>query len=260
MKQNGTAGNAPQPQFGLSAPTFNFDALIDGTRSTPFVYELDLSTARSFAAGTAVQIKITGNCLLIDSAPDVGNGYVIFEGVQDYTAGQVRAPIYAQPGFVTRLPFANVYVANAAQPGKKLRFIYGVDLDFQMMFPARMAAVEQGHDYQATFTSQVALAIGAVETVFTPAQNVSGAVIWHATQIYQSANITIVNLLAKAGAAPANNTDGDVLMTGVNQFGANTPFVTLLRPIMIPAGKGVYWANGFQAIGVRTCNVLYSFL
>jgi hypothetical protein len=258
MKQNGTAGNAPQPQFGLSAPTFNFDALIDGTRSTPFVYELDLSTARSFAAGTAVQIKITGNCLLIDSAPDVGNGYVIFEGVQDYTAGQVRAPIYAQPGFVTRLPFANVYVANAAQPGKKLRFIYGVDLDFQMMFPAHMAAVEQGHDYSSVFISNTNL-IGASPSVqiFSAAQNENGAILWRGNVYTQAAAQHGLWLGARA-TVPATIFDGDTVW---NFFGQSQYVNELFaRPLRIRAGLGLWFVNAGADETVTTKNILYSLL
>jgi hypothetical protein len=252
--------NAPVPTFaGISAPSFNFDTLIDGTRSTPFIYELDLSTARSFAAGTAVQIKITGNCMLIDAAPDVGNAYLIFEGVQDNSPALVRAPIYVQPGFVTRMPFANVYIANAAQPGKKLRIIYGVDIDFQMMFPGRMATVEQGHEYNWNFYSTATLAIGGVETALLPATNVNGLVL-HRGQVFSTAaGLTRNSLVAKTGAAPVAPTDGDILWCETFN---NTGFSDGLfaRPLNVRPGYGLYWINEATAQSVAQRNLIGSLL
>lgn len=239
MKQNGTNGQAPQPNFGLSAPTYNFDALIDGTRCTPFVYELDLSTARSYTADTAVQVKITGNCCLIDSAPDVGMASIIFEGVQDFTAGQIRAPIYCRPGFVTRVPFANLYIANHAQPGKVLRIIYGVDIDFQEMSPARVGSVEQPFDYQAVFQSTANLAAGGNVAAITPAANVDGAILHRAIATSNAASANYCALLANT-SAPAAWNDGEML--GYMATNGNTIAVELLqRPVFIPAGKGVYF-------------------
>ena len=251
--------NAPVPQFaGMSAPSTNFDTLIDGTRSTPFVFELDLTTARSFAAGTAVQVKITGNCLLIDSAPDVGNGYVIFEGVQDNTAGQVRAPIYAQPGFVTRLPFANVYVANAAQPGKKLRFIYGVDLDFQMMFPAQINAIPGALTYSTAFSSTTSLAAFGALQIFSPAQNTNGAIIKRINSYSSSAAGQVISFNAHT-SAPGLMTDGDAIACGIcGRFSAELS-TWLETPVMIPPGKGFYRFSTALETSNQTI-VLYSLL
>jgi len=257
MKQNGTIVNAPQPKFGLSAPTFNFDSLIDGTRSTPFIYELDLTTARSFTAGTAVQIKITGNCLLIDSAPDVGNGYVIFEGVQDNTAGQVRAPIYAQPGFVTRLPFANVFVANAAQPGKKLRFIYGVDLDFQMMFPAQMAASPAPYSYTAAYQSVTALAANGSEQVWSAAQNTNGVILHRASIASNGVGLTKCCYIA-ATIVPAAITGGEIIVAP-NILSGTNQCAQLEVPVLIRPGRGL-WRFADSAEGSTVANALYSIL
>jgi hypothetical protein len=253
--------NAPVPTFaGISAPSFNFDTLIDGTRSTPFIYELDLSTARSFAAGTAVQIKITGNCMLIDAAPDVGNAYLIFEGVQDNSPALVKAPIYVQPGFVTRMPFANVYIANTAQPGKKLRIIYGVDIDFQSMFPARMATVEQGFDYQVAFSSGALMGANTTEQVFAPAANTNGAILWQITWWQLSATVAPINLIAKTGAAPASINDGDVIHSAINQSGIHTNLPSLPRPLNIAAGKGLWFFNSFSAQSGASRAILYTLL
>jgi hypothetical protein len=249
----------PAPVFkGITAPSTNFDALIDGTRSTPFVYELDLSSARSFTAGSAAQIKITGNCLMIDSAPDVGNGYVIFEGVQDNTAGQVKAPIYAQPGFVTRLPFANVYVANAAQPGKKLRFIYGIDLDFQQMFPTQINASPAPHSYTNTYmTINTMLADTAVQAI-APATNVNGVILWKARLDSNAASGHICSLLAKA-SAPTNWNDGDFLWVANAQPNISTGEI-FPNPIFIRPGLGVYWGNGNTNEGSTMKHIVYSVL
>jgi hypothetical protein len=231
----------PAPAFkGITAPSYNFDALIDGTRTTPFVYEIDLSTARSFTAGTAQQIRITGNCLMIDSAPDVGNGYLIFEGVQDNTAGQIRAPIYAQPGFVTRLPFANVYVANTAQPGKKLRFIYGIDLEFQMLAPSRVTAKPAAATPTNYFQCSTFL-VGAL-TIISPASNTNGATIWKYEGFAQNATPGIIVLLAKSTTPTALN-DGQCIGAASMVFSDGTywfyPFNST-TPIQIAPGLGVY--------------------
>lgn len=259
MSNNGTIKHAPQPRFaGMKSPSFDFDSLIDGIRCTPFIYELDLSTARDFAAGTAVQVKITGNCCLIDTAPDVGSARIVFEGVQDFTAGQVRAPIYCRPGFVTRLPFANLYIANHAQPGKKLRIIYGVDIDFQELSPSRIDAVEQGFDYTNTFASASNLGVGGTQEMIAAAANLNGCILWHGSMTSGAAGNRYYSWLAKA-TVPATQVDGDVYFSAVPNTFLNVTEV-FARPVFMRPGLGLWAYNSISAETTAFRTVLYTLL
>lgn len=235
---NGTIKAAPVPRFaGMAQPSYDFDSLVDGIRCTPFVYELDLATARDFAAGTAVQVKITGNCCLIDTAPDVGMARVVFEGVQDYTAGQVRAPIYCRPGFVTRIPFCNLYIANHAQPGKKLRLIYGVDIDFQELAPALIDARPAPLDYTGYYSVIGATVANTAYTVVAPSTNVNGVIL-------QSANIMSesgyrAGFIAKA-TPPATVVDGEPILTLNGAVSGNFRTAVLPHPVLLRPGLGLY--------------------
>lgn len=256
------------PAFGLGQPTTDFEALIDGRRSPLRVYELDLSTAHTFGgtgANAAVQLRITGNSFFIDQAPDVGNAYVIFEGVQDDTGPNIVTAVYVQPGFVSRVPFANVRIANTAQAGKKLRIIYGVDVDFLPSVNASVAvsgsvnAINYGAAYGAAYKSTTAMAANTPDTVFAPASNVNGAIVWSACAIPGGVAAVLGAFVAKT-SAPANVLDGDVIhIAGSNgaTYGQAAP---MANPVFIAAGKGLYWIPNTAESGTQLRQVLYTLL
>lgn len=256
---------APANFPGLTPPSTDFEAVLDGMRSPLLMVDIDLSTARTFAANTALQLKITGNSFYIDQAPDVGNAYVIFEGVQDDTGPKIRPAIYVQPGYVARVPFANVRIVNSAQAGKVLRIIYGVDVDFvpslngQIAISGTVNAINYGAAYASSYDSTTAMAANTPDTVFTPAANTNGAIVWAANAATGGAASVLGAYIAKS-SAPANVLDGDVIHIEASQGAAyNTP-IPMPNPVLIAAGKGLYWITNTAEAGTMLRHVLYSLL
>lgn len=120
--------------------------------------------------------------------------------------------------------------------------------------------------YGVSYSANVALTTVTNETVFAPASNVAGAVVWAAgisTTQNNGSNTSTIGLIAKS-SAPASGTDGDVLLacicriiTGAGEGQANIAFE---RGRFVAAGKGLYFRNSAQdeAIGYRW--VLYTLL
>lgn len=241
--------NPRAPDFpGFTAPTTDFGAVIDGRRSPPLIYELDLSVARNYAANTAEQIRLTGNSFYIDQAPDVGNAYVVFEGVQDNTGPLIRPAIYVQPGFVSRVPFANLWIANSAQAGKTLRIIYGTDIDFlpslngQISISGNVDSVDIGPTPTGWFKSLTNLGALGTVNVFTAAANTGGARIHQAQLATFAATGSRAALIAKA-TAPTSLTDGDVLLYANNIGAANAFPAIMAQPTNIAAGLGLWFIS-----------------
>lgn len=86
--------------------------------------ELDLSVARQ-----AQPLGITANTFYIDPGAD-GSAYrgALVDLIIDKT------PLTAGPGFLLRQQSADVAVTNAAQPGKRLRLVYGQDVSITSWF------------------------------------------------------------------------------------------------------------------------------
>lgn len=86
--------------------------------------ELDLSVRR-----TAMPLGITANTFYIDPGAD-GSAYrgALVDLIIDKT------PLTAGPGFLLRQQSADIAVTNAAQPGKRLRLVYGQDVNITSWF------------------------------------------------------------------------------------------------------------------------------
>jgi hypothetical protein len=97
------------------------------------------------------------------------------------------------------------------------------------------------------YKSFTALAANGVGTIFTPAENTNGVII---EQIISGRDFSV--LLAKAGAVPANKTDGDVLSMALNVAAAYT------TRQKIAAGKGGYIVC--SSAGAGDFYVLYTVL
>lgn len=120
-----------QDNYGgiLLRPDVDFGQVRDGRRSNLFYYDVDLTVARSSAAGTALVLSVAGDSFFVDKNPaKVGPATVHF---QDTTSGTTPAPVYCEPGFIAKVPFTQVLIENVAQPGMIFRFHYGVNIDFQ---------------------------------------------------------------------------------------------------------------------------------
>ncbi len=100
----------------------------------------------------------------------------------------------------------------------------------------------------ATWQSIAASAAGVPQTVWTPAANPNGAIVWAASASEVNATLIHMALLAKA-SAPATLNDGEMIEASVIQeSGASVHAVLMLRqPQRVAAGLGLYYypsANG----------------
>lgn len=259
----------------LDKPSIDFGAVRDGRRSMPLWLDIDLTAARSIAASSALSINIAGNSFYVDQdTTNVGFATVHF---QDTNLGSASAPIFVSPGFIGNVPFTQILIENAAQPGKRLRIFYGVDLDFQagvnasitisgtvnignaQAAPANFA--ESGLTFGGSYKSNNALAVFTPDTVFLPAANINGAIVHLASfaEVCASTHAGIA-LIAKT-SAPANLLDGDVILSPdcLNSGTAGYTAGSLKHAVKIPAGKGVYFISS-RATSESMRSVLYTLL
>ncbi len=113
---------------------------------------------------------------------------------------------------------------------------------------ATMIGVQRPELPTHNWQSIAAAAAGAPITVFLPAANVNGAIVWAASATEVNAALIHMTLLAKA-SAPAGLVDGEVIASSVvSAIGANMHSnIFLPRPQRIAAGLGLYYypsANG----------------
>ena len=92
-----------------------------------------------------------------------------------------------------------------------------------------------------SFRSGSPLAANTPETVFAPASNTGGAIIFSA--FYQDTGGSISALIAK-NAAPASAFDGEVLAMSKFLTTGNYQCIELQYPQYIAAGLGLYFING----------------
>lgn len=115
--------------------------------------------------------------------------------------------------------------------------------------------------YGSSYKSNTNLAANTPETLFTPAANVNGAVVFMAEYTHADAGLGVGFTFVAKTSAPTTIIDGDVLpMTGAMQ-GANGAggIRSLSKPVFIPAGKGLY-AISTTAETVCLRSALYNLL
>lgn len=120
---------------------------------------------------------------------------------------------------------------------------------------AAITTPENPQVYGASYASNATLVANTAVQVIAPASNVAGVIIHQASMsMYFSAGSGFGCLIAKS-SAPANNADGDVLLT--NGSGATAQVfntASIKGPIKVPAGKGIYFINsGSEGSGLRSC-------
>jgi hypothetical protein len=99
-------------------------------------------------------------------------------------------------------------------------------------------------------------------TIFTPAANANGAIVWNANYYSQNAAAPPKVVLVAHASAPGAIGTGDTLCLSNYQTGSGaTGIATLVlpHPVFIPAGKGLYFLTALaEAFGNR--QALYSLL
>lgn len=236
--------------FNLEKPRNDFARVRDGRESMPLWMDVDLSTSRSITgtgANAALSLNVSGNSFFVDADnTNVGNAVIHF---QDTSLGISSAPFYAAPGFVASVPFTQILIENAAQPGKRLRIFYGVDLDFRAGVNASVISgsvsvtnplTVRPEQYNGTYVSEAALAINTAQQIIAPGANVNGVLLLNAGfNEYNSVSLPRVKFLAK-NSAPANTTDGVVVLSPSSALAGVIAFGQLNSPLIIPAGLGLY--------------------
>jgi hypothetical protein len=228
-----------------------------------------LSTARTFGAFTFADLPFAGNSFFVDQNSDVGNATIMFA---DQPLPGTVVPVFVQAGFIARVPFTRIMIANSAQAGKKLRFFYGVDIDFVPSINGTFsisgsvgvtptlgtngATTDQGYIAGATFASTTVLGASATEQVFAAASNTNGAIIWnYGNWANGAAGVIQTSLVAKA-TAPTTVIDGTVIdmCSGVSG-GVTAPIGPQRAPRRIASGLGLFFVNSTnaQTNGNRFC-------
>jgi hypothetical protein len=232
----------------LISPSTDFRSVRDGRNAQVFYVDIDLSTARSAAATTGLVLPISGNSFYCDANPSDGNAFVRF---QDTNFDRAPVPLYVSPGVIFNIPYTQVMIENSAQPGKKIRIAYGIDVDFQPGSVAQIAVTNNGgftavrpEAISGSWTSVATLAANTPETIVAPGANTTGLILLSGSmQSFNAGGVPISVFIAKT-TAPTTNTDGEVLCasqvtsysSGNFLSGANFEY-----PQFVPAGKGLYF-------------------
>lgn len=260
----------------LEAPNSNFSRVRDGRASMPLYYDVDLTVARSIAgtgANAALVLNLAANSVFIDAdTTNTGNAVIHF---QDTTLGNASAPMFVSPGFIANVPFTQLMIENLAQPGKRLRIFYGVDIDFQAGVNAsiaiagvvtvnnslaqKLAMYDAGFDYTSSFKAFSTLAALTAEQIFAPGANTNGAIVWRADANGYSGGFAQAALIAK-NAAPTTMIDGDVIAYSAYQPTANQCRIDLQKPVKIAAGKGLYFISNTADTVASGRSCLYTLL
>ena len=236
----------------------NFQRVRDGRNALPFYFDLNLSTARSVAAGTHFIANVAGDSFYADANPIDGNCVVHF---QDTNLDRAAVPFYVSPGFIANVPFTQLLIENSAQPGKKIRIAYGVDIDFQPGSVAQIAVSNIG-GYTAvrpepatgSWKAYSAFSAATPETIFAPGSNPNGVIILAAGYSgVGSGTLTHATILAK-NSAPASSIDGDVILcpSYASDASGYREAAQLNTPQYIAPGLGLYFIGaGASSICTR---------
>lgn len=267
----------PAPNFpGIEKPSIDFQPVRDQRRALPDYYDVDLSTARSFSAGSALILPIAGNVFFVDQ--DTTNTGIATVYFQDTTAKST--PLTVGAGSIFRIPFTGLAIENSAQAGKRLRIVYGVDLDFLPALNANVAitgsvsisgdvltrrAPSPYYDDATMAQDFTNLGVNGAMTMIAPASNTGGAIIWQAESASMALTTPPTGGFGWSSSAPATLSGLQVVAHARPTFQVTTSYggchALLHRPIKIPAGYGFYYCNGATAEAVNSGrHILYTLL
>lgn len=240
-------------------PFNNYEAGPDFDRArsqiaTPFQY-VDILLD---VAGVNQVYNLSGDFLYVDAA---STGTATLELNNQYN--DPSAPFQVSAGFGLQALFKQIKLTWNAQAGKRLRLMYSTG---DKIVPTNSTTISgsvsvslAGNQYANSYDSTTALAANTPDTIFTPAANVSGAVVVVADYLtFGSAAYCLYGFIAK-NAAPANILDGDLIILGASHVANIDKPAVLQSPIQIPAGKGLYrLCSVLEAAPLASC--LYRFL
>lgn len=235
----------------------DFNRVRDGRNSPDAYFDFDLTNARDEF------INIAGNSFYVDANPMDGNAVVYFQETDNLRG---PTPFYVSPGFIARIPFTQVRIRNTAQPGKKIRVVYGVDTDFQ---PGSVSQVSFAGavDVQPTLPTNgwndaSVLVANTPVTVFTPAANVNGAIVYSLQSNESYATAQNAAFVAKS-SPPVSVVDGIIVCQALVfavTAGQENQSVDMTVSRRIPAGLGLYYISSAVPSSTRLRSASYSFL
>ncbi len=253
----------------LLSPSADFRATRDGRRSMPFYVDVDLTNARSDSAGTALFLNIAGNSFYIDANPTDGACFVEF---QDNSSDNAGVNLYCSPGVIFNLQFTQCKLVNSAQAGKKVRIVYGVDVDFQPASVAQVAisntggyTAVRGESWTGFTNVKGALAINTPETVLAAGSNTNGAILQLADFYDASGGAPIIGALIGHTSPPTTSQQGVLLaqvgIVSINSVSASYSGVfNPERNISIPPAYGIYWIMDVAASAACKRNTRFKVL
>lgn len=251
----------------LKKPSVDFASVRDGRSSLPLYIDVDLSTARSIQAGTALSINISGNSFYIDAdTENTGNAIVHF---QDTNFSRSTAPFFVSPGFIANIPFTQILIENAAQ-AKRLRIFYGVDCDFQAGVNASIA-ISGRVDVNDVVGPNCAIVAqnlsGAVGTNITnlvaTGANLNGLIVreLHMSVAPSTTGGSAYMAIIAAQSAPTTiGPKSNAICLGYLGQNANTAYVYLSKHLncRIPSGWGIWGVDiNNVVVGYPVVNLSY---
>jgi hypothetical protein len=277
-------GSATELGFpGISKPTSDLQAVRDGRRSTLLGYLVDLSIARSFAAGSALLLPIAGNVFMSDPLFDltgVSQSGIARVHFQDENFNPVGTYVTALPSAIYKVPFTQVAIENYAQAGKFLYIVYGVDVDLvpgasqqvqatilnlaQQLIGGvqELVVMERGFTYGGSYISVTNLVANTSVAVVAAASNLNGMILWRASWWSHNAVGPPNIALAANPTAPNSTTVGEPLATNDSISQQAALFESLLkleRPVFIAAGKGLWLTSNITETQSQK-GILYTLL
>lgn len=173
---------------GFDKTPVDFQSVRDGSRAQLFYLDIDLSIARTLTGGGAngpILTTFGGNLFYIDQDPSFAGNASVYIQPRQFTGRPT--PIYAGPGFLSRMAYTECLITNIAQPGKTLRIIYGTDADFD----PKLAGIQNVNIVSGGAASSVhgnyAIGVGLVSSILLGSaatrkylliQNPTGSPIW----------------------------------------------------------------------------------
>jgi hypothetical protein len=230
----------------LTPPSDDFQSVRDNRRTMPFWMDIDLSISRSdtgTGVNAALLVNASGNSFYIDANPNDGIALIEF---QDTGSDQSSVRLYCSPGTIFNLPFTQFKITNAVQVGKKIRIVYGTDVDFQ---PGSVTQISVAGTFAvrpeaptSAFANNAGLAANTPVTVFTPASNINGAILLSADITQHGTGLHSETFIAKS-SAPASVIDGYVMCWASIWVISTADVYTrghIEKEQYIPAGFGLY--------------------